>query len=709
MIETQSPSTHVEQSEKAKKTVKRPSEVPGMFSSIYDMQGVDNEKGTLLEKLCGGSRIVDLLLYAPHSYVDRRNTQISELSARGSVVGNTVTFVAVVKKHVAPHKIKRTRNVPYKVLLATEIGEVWLIFFNYSRQYLENVLVVDKPCVISGKLEVHRGVMQITHPDYCTSNLRKLTEICDTLEPVYSVTKGIHSRLVHKFIKVALKSLQAQYEWLPSDLICEHSWYSWQESVCKIHVPSDLDEVQRSKGRLSYDELLSYHAAIYFARQYGRKQGIAINVRGLYRQQVLTKLGFELTEGQQAAIEDITADQTSDKQMAKLLQGDVGSGKTVVALFALLNVIEDKGQVAFMVPTEILAEQHCSWIQSLLADLDIHIELLTGRSKNKESVIARLSSGEINVIIGTHALFQESVKFHNLRLVIIDEQQRFGVMQRMKLIEKGESADVLFITATPIPRTLEQILYGNMDRVTLTDKPKCRLPVKTSVVKVSRIDDVCMRLKNMIAQGHKAYWICPYIEGSEGSDIASVEDRFASLKHIFGDIVGISHGAMPQSSNDSAMRAFYSGNLKLLVATSIIEVGVNVPDATIIVIENPERFGLSQLHQLRGRVGRGNQQSFCILLHGPVSKIAYRKLITLRDSQDGFYIAEQDLILRGGGDMLGCRQSGVIAFKFADPCDLSTMVRAHADAHNMVKTEDGRKLAYRLTQIFGYSLPYINY
>ncbi|KJV63727.1 ATP-dependent DNA helicase RecG [Anaplasma phagocytophilum] len=686
------------------KTAKLP-EVPGMFSSIYDIQGVDNEKGLLLEKLCGGSRIVDLLLYAPYSYVDRRNSQLTPLSRRGSVV----TFLGVAKKHVPPYKRRKSSKSPYKVQLGTEIGDIWLIFFNYSQPYLESVLEVGKQCLVSGKLEIHCGEMQITHPDYCTNNLKKFTEIC-ALEPVYSVTKGLHSRVIHKFIKVALKSIQAQHEWLPADLIAENSWLSWQESVYKMHTPENVEEVRRIKGRLAYDELMAYHAAVYFARQHGRRKGVALEVKGTNYQEVLKRLGFELTAGQKSAIREITRAQTSDQQMAKLLQGDVGSGKTVVALFAMLNTVESSGQVAVMVPTEMLAEQHCSWIKKLLEGMDICIELLTGKTKNKNTIHARLLSGEIHILIGTHALFQESVKFHNLRLVVIDEQQRFGVLQRMKLIEKGDSADILFITATPIPRTLEQILYGNMDRITLKDKPACRLPVKTSIVKVCMIDDLCKRLKNMISREHKIYWICPYIEGSEDNDVASVEERFEFLKNMFGNnIVGVSHGAMTQIGNESALQAFYAGNIKVLVATSIIEVGINVPDATIIVIENPERFGLSQLHQLRGRVGRGHQQSYCILLHGPVSKIAYRKLSVLRDSHDGFHIAEQDLILRGGGDMLGCRQSGIAAFKFADAQDFHAMVKAHAAVSDIVKNEDGRKLAYRLTQIFGHSLPHIKY
>ena len=683
-------------------TTKR-SHTTGPYSSIYGIPGVDNEKGALLEKLCGGTRIVDLLLHAPHSYVDRRNTGLSATSQKGSVV----TFVAVVKKHVFPYR-KRTSRVPCKVLLDTEIGDVWLIFFNYSRQYLESALKVGKQCIVSGKLDIHKGEIHLTHPDHFTSNMKKLPEIC-VLEPVYPVTKGLCSRTVYRYIKAALKSLEEKREWLLEDAKQEGFWHSWYENVCKIHRPESMDDVRISRNKLSYDELLGYHAAMYFARRYGRQKGVAVKVQREHHEQVIKRLGFSLTEGQRDAIESITRDQISDKRMTVLLQGDVGSGKTVVALFALLNAVGGQGQVAFMVPTEILAEQHCAWIRGLLDGSNICIELLTGRTKNKPSIRTRLQTGDINVVIGTHALFQETVKFNNLRLVIIDEQQRFGVVQRMKLIEKGEAADILFITATPIPRTLEQILYGSMDRITLVDKPACRLPVKTSIVKINKINDMCAKLKSMLANGHKIYWICPYIEGTEEDSVASTENRFTFLRAIFGNIVGISHGALSQVSNERTISAFLAGNIRVLVATSIIEVGINVPDATIIVIESPERFGLSQLHQLRGRVGRGDRQSFCILLHGPVSDTAYRKLRVLRDTQDGFYIAEQDLILRGGGDMLGCRQSGIAVFKFADPCNIETMLKAHNDANEMVKTSSGRRLTYNLAQVFGYDLPKMSY
>ncbi|MFV9838456.1 MAG: ATP-dependent DNA helicase RecG [Aaplasma endosymbiont of Hyalomma asiaticum] len=683
-------------------TTKR-SKTLGLYSSIYDVPGIDDVKGALLEKLCGGKRIVDLILHAPHSYVDRRNTFLSATSSKGSVV----TFVATVKKHVFPRK-KRTIKSPCKVLLETEIGNVWLIFFNYSRPYLESTLKVDRQCIVSGKLDSHKGEIHITHPDHFTSNLKMLPEIC-VLEPVYPVTRGLYSRTVHRHIKTALKFLEENREWLSENMEQEDIWCSWFENVCRMHRPESTEDAHLSRHKLSYYELLGYHAAMYFARRYGRLKGSALRVRGVHREQVMKRLGFSLTAGQRDAIERITSDQMSEKRMTVLLQGDVGSGKTVVALFALLNAIEDGGQVAFMVPTEILAEQHCSLITELLVGLNVKIALLTGRTKNKSDIKARLQAGYIDVAIGTHALFRESVKFHNLRLVVIDEQQRFGVAQRMKLIEKGETADILFITATPIPRTLEQILYGSMDRITLTDKPKCRLPVKTSIVKISKIDDVCVKLKSMLENGHKIYWICPFIEGTDENSVASTENRYAFLREMFGNIVGVSHGSMSQVHNENTLKAFHSGDIKVLVATSIIEVGINVPDATIIVIESPERFGLSQLHQLRGRVGRGDRQSFCILLHGFISDIAYRKLRVLRDSQDGFYIAEQDLVLRGGGDMLGSRQSGIAVFKFADPCDLDTMLKAHNAAHEMVKTTRGRRLMYDLALAHGYDLPKINY
>ncbi|MGN7678395.1 MAG: ATP-dependent DNA helicase RecG [Anaplasma sp.] len=678
-----------------------------IFSSIYNIPGVNNEKGSLLEKLCGGCRIIDLLLYAPHGYVDRTNLSLSEDS-----VGRVVTFIALVRRHVPP-SFPKMRRVPYKVLLESEIGAISLVFFNYSREYLKRVFKTGCKCVVSGKLERQYGRLQITHPDYATDDLEQFSAICG-LEPLYAAAKGLHSKAIHKLIKGVMDLLPDLQEWINPGLMQRKAWYSWKQSIKTIHDPIDPRAVPLCRGRLAYDELLGHHAAMYFARQGRNNRGVQVVGDGTYRKAVMAKLGFELTDGQKSAIEAITRDQASNKQMTMLLQGDVGSGKTVVALFAILNAVESGGQVALMVPTEMLAEQHCTRIRDAVQGLSVRVELLTGSTKDKERLYLahELLAGKIHILVGTHALFQESVAFRDLRLVVIDEQQRFGVLQRMRLIEKGKSADILFITATPIPRTLEQILYGNMDRVTITEKPKCRRPIRTSIVQVSRINEVCSRLASAMSDGHKVYWICPRIgdgNESEEPDVASVENRFALFKKIFGSSVGISHGALSRADKDESIRAFHAGDIKMLVATTVIEVGIDVPDATIIVIENPERLGLSQLHQLRGRVGRGDKQSFCILLHGPIGHMAYRKLNVLRDSQDGFFIAEQDLMLRGGGDVLGCKQSGAVEFRFANPFDINTMLKAHSDACKMVTTEEGRLMAYRLMEIFGYSLPDMKY
>ncbi|MCU7612280.1 ATP-dependent DNA helicase RecG [Anaplasma capra] len=677
------------------------SEEGGIFSSIYDMPGVNNEKGKLLEKLCGGHRVIDLLLRAPHGYVDRTSTSLGEDS-----VGRLVTFVGVVKQHLRP--AFRGSRAPYKVLVESEVGIVPLVFFRYSKGYLHHALKVGCRYIISGKLEANYGELQIVHPDYATSNLDKLQEIC-ILEPLYSVIKGLRSKEIHKLVKIAVRSLPDLQEWISAEVLSRNAWCSWKKSIEGIHSPDDVHAVHLYKGRLAYDELLSHHAAMYFAKQRCANRGVSVTSCGLYRELVAKNLGFELTSGQKSAIDIITRDQASEKQMTMLLQGDVGSGKTLVALFAILNAVESGGQAAFMVPTEILAEQHYARINSALTGLDICVELLTGKTRGRASLRSRLLAGDIHILVGTHALFQEFVQFRNLRLVVVDEQQKFGVLQRMRLVEKGESADVLLITATPIPRTLEQILYGNIDRVTLSGGPQGRKPVHTSMISIGRVNEVCSRLQAAVSEGHKAYWICPRIVGSETSEMVSAESRFLFLKKIFGNSVGMAHGSLSKTDRDESLRAFHDGSIKILVATTVIEVGIDVPDATIIVIENPEKFGLSQLHQLRGRVGRSDKQSFCVLLHGDIGSTAHNKLSVLRDSQDGFFIADQDLLLRGGGDVLGYRQSGAVEFRFADPFDVRTVMEARSDALRMLETTEGRATAYKLMEIFGYCLPRMNY
>ncbi|CAH57751.1 ATP-dependent DNA helicase RecG [Ehrlichia ruminantium] len=672
-----------------------------LFSSIYMLPGISSVIGGLLKKLCGGDRIIDLLLHIPQSYIDRR-TQLSEDS-----VGKIVTFVGIVKCHGF---VGGRNKSQYKVILETNIGEISLIFFNYSLKYLKSILNVGSAYVISGTLIRFCGCLQIMHPDYIVRDIKKFQDI-SIIEPVYPLVKGLTSRKISKFVKLGINLLPDFPEWIDDELLVSNQWYSFKESLIKIHYPDTLETLSLYRTRLVYDELFSHQIAMKVIRQSSCKEGISIVSKQIYYNHVLNKLPFKLTAGQEMVISEITHSQKSKQRMVKLLIGDVGSGKTVVALFAILNVVENGGQAALMVPTEILAEQHYRWIQSILSDLKISVELLTSKVKGKKSIKKKLQLGECQVVIGTHALFQDSVNFYNLNLIVIDEQHRFGVLQRMKLIKKGNIADVLFMTATPIPRTLEQVVYGDMDCLRLKDKPHNRLSIQTSLVNIERLSEVVSKLHIALEEGNKAYWICPYIEESELLNIAAAEKRFFALKDIFNEKVGLIHSRLSKIEKDEIMNSFYNGDIKLLIATTVIEVGVDVPDATIIIIENAEQFGLSQLHQLRGRVGRSNKPSFCILLHSKVlSKIAYKKLCILRQFQDGFYIAEQDLLLRGSGDILGIRQSGLSNFKFADiyrDYELISVANKYADKI-YCEGELSEHLRQLLT-IFGHNSSMINY
>ena len=674
-----------------------------IFSSIYMLPGINNVVGSLLKKLCGGDRIVDLLFHIPQSYLDRR-AKLSEDS-----VGKIVTFIGTVKSHGF---VRGRRKSQYKIILDTEIGEVYLIFFNYSVKYLRSVLRVGSACVISGTLLKFFGYLQVTHPDYIVTDIKKFHDI-SIIEPVYPLVKGLTSRRISKFVKLSIKLLPDFPEWIDYDLLRNNKWDNWKESLIKIHHPETLDMVPLHKARLAYDELLSHQISMKMMRKFHRRKGISIVSQQIYYNEILNKLPFKLTAGQEELISEITKSQALENQMVKLLIGDVGSGKTVVALFAILNVIENEGQVALMVPTEILAEQHYRWIKDMLSSIQVDVELLTSKVKRKQFIKRKLQLGDCKVVIGTHALFQESVNFHNLNLIIIDEQQRFGVLQRMKLINKGNLADVLFMTATPIPRTLEQVLYGDIECLRLKDKPHNRLAIHTSIVSIERLSEVVSKLQLALQGGNKAYWICPYIEDSELVNIAAAEKRFFYLKEVFGQEVGLIHSRLSKVGKDNIMSSFYNGDIKLLVATTVIEVGVDVPDATIMIIENAEQFGLSQLHQLRGRVGRSDKPSFCILLHGNMlSKVAYKKLCILRQFQDGFYIAEQDLLLRGSGDVLGVKQSGLSNFKFVDIYrDQSFISVANTQAEEVLSKEDVElsEPLMQLLRMFGYDSSVINY
>lgn len=613
---------------------------------------------TLLLKLCGGNRVMDLLFYRPLSYVDRNKSLLD------AQVGEYTTFIAKVYEHQPPN----FKGRPYKIIVESENQYIFIVFFNYSIKYLHKLFPIKSSIIISGKLEKFAEYWQITHPDYVSSNINQFKEIA-CIEPVYQLCRGITNKSIRKMISSNLEKLPDLPEWIDDALIKQKRWLSWKESLIKLHRPSSLLEAEVCRKRLAYDELLAYQLALKIARKdhIKRREG-TFTISNKYKEQVLKGLPFQLTEDQIRAIDEISNKQKSEYRMVNLLQGDVGSGKTVVALFAMLNVVENGLQAALMAPTTILAEQHYNWIEETLSCTDIKVALLTGKTTRKErkNIMNELANGVLNIIIGTHALFQANVTFKNLGLAVIDEQQRFGVMQRNHLIGKGENTDILFVTATPIPRTLQQAVYGDIDCSILKEKPKSRLPIKTVAMSIAKIEDIVEKLKDAINRGEKAYWICPYIEENEDINVAAAEMRLQELQKTFSDKVNIIHGRLSQDQKDQVMFSFKRNEFALLVATTVIEVGIDIPDATIMIIENAEQFGLSQLHQLRGRVGRGSKPSFCVLLYSNLSKSSSEKLKTVCESQDGFYIAEKDMMMRGSGDILGVKQSGCMEFKFAD-------------------------------------------
>ncbi|HEX9447059.1 MAG TPA: ATP-dependent DNA helicase RecG, partial [Dongiaceae bacterium] len=507
------------------------------------------------------------------------------------------------------------------------------------------------------------------------------------LEPVYPLTTGLPAKTLRKAIAAALERAPALPEWIDPGVIQRESWPSWRAALVSLHNPeatADLAPQAKSRMRLAYDELLANQLALALVRQHNRHlTGRASRGDGGLRAKVLATLPYQLTGSQQQAIAEIAADMATDNRMLRLLQGDVGSGKTVVALLAMLIAVEAGGQAALLAPTDILARQHFAGLQPLAAAAGIELALLTGRDKGKarEAMLARLAEGEIKLIVGTHALVQEDVNFADLRLAVVDEQHRFGVQQRVALAAKGRGVDLLVMTATPIPRTLMLTGYGDIDVSRLTEKPPGRQPIATRTLPIERLDEVIEGVRRAISNGARVYWVCPLVDESELIDLAAATERHRHLQQIFGSEVGLVHGKQKAAERDHTMAAFAAGDIKVLVATTVIEVGVNIPEATVMVVEHAERFGLAQLHQLRGRVGRGSGKSSCLLLYqSPLGEIAKARLSILRESEDGFRIAEEDLRLRGGGELLGNRQSGLPEFRLAD-------LGAHGDLLAMARDD----------------------
>ncbi|ETD91767.1 ATP-dependent DNA helicase RecG [Rhodobacter capsulatus] len=666
----------------------RPAALFPLFAAIETLPGIGVKTAKALENL-GITRPRDVLFTLPQAVIDRRPVS--------SIREVTPPLTVTVEVEVLTHMAARTRAGPSRVLVRDGAGaEFALVFFHARGDYLEKLLPKAGRRLVSGRLELFDGTAQMVHPDH----VLPLDEVdkLPRFEPVYPLTAGVTQRVMAKAAEGALTRLPELPEWIDAALKAREGWPDWAAALRAAHAPQTQAETAvtaPARQRLAYDELFAHQMTLALARRQARHpKGRITEGTGALTAKVLKSLPFQPTGAQLRASREIAADMATPSRMNRLLQGDVGAGKTLVAFLALLTAVEAGGQGVLMAPTEILARQHFEGLGTLAAAAGVRMEVLTGRDKGAERArkLADLLEGRIQILLGTHAVFQKDVVFQDLRLVIIDEQHRFGVAQRMELGAKGEMADVLVMTATPIPRSLALAQYGDMDVSLLDEKPPGRQPVTTALISTARIGEVVAHLARAVAEGRQAYWVCPLVEESERVDLASAEERFAHLRMVLGEgTVGLVHGQLPPAEKDAAMADFVAGKTRVLVATTVIEVGVNVPNASIMVIERAETFGLAQLHQLRGRVGRGAAKSTCLMLYqAPLSEGGERRLSILRDSEDGFRIAEEDLAMRGAGDVIGTAQSGLPRFRIADlERQAGLMALAQSDARVLLAMDPG--------------------
>lgn len=656
----------------------RPDRLNPLFVSADSLKGVGTGLARPLERL-GLTRVKDFAYHLPDRFVERR--AIADLD-EASIGENVVVALTPIE-----YRSSAGRG-PLRIMATDAAGNVCaLTYFGRNGGWAKKQLPLGERRWIAGRLDQFGQTLQIVHPDHVAEEGGALLgQLC---EPVYALSEGLTQGRLAALVQQALTQIEPLPEWIEPGLADRMKWPTWRDALDLAH----KGDHPLARDRLAYDELLANALALMLVKESNRtRSGTPLKGDGRLRGRL--NLPFGLTGAQRRAIDEIVGDMAQTAPMLRLLQGDVGSGKTVVALEAMLVAVEAGAQAALLAPTEILARQHHATLSRMAASTGVTIALLTGRDKGRarESILMGLLDGSIDIVVGTHAIFQEAVTYKQLALVVIDEQHRFGVGQRLMLTQKGKrTPHCLAMTATPIPRTLTLAQYGEMDVSRLDELPPGRQPIDTRVVAVERIGDVVGALSRHLESGQQAYWVCPMVRENENEDLAAAEARFAELQQHFGDGVVLVHGQLRPEIKDAAMERFVRGEARLLVATTVIEVGVDVPNATLMVIEQAERFGLAQLHQLRGRVGRGSGKSTCLLLRGDaLSEVARERLALMRETQDGFRLAEEDLRLRGGGELLGTRQSGDSAFRVASLEQIQRLLPiAHDDAHLLIERDGG--------------------